>query len=74
MAQLLEVLNRALEDQRISQQDWKTVLELATEKREVVVNGENASLSQLVSLLEGGGILVDGVPQDEILRNLAVFA
>lgn len=49
------------------------LLELATVEEEVLVNGEGGYLAHLVALLEGGVIAVDGVPQTEILRRLAVF-
>jgi hypothetical protein len=67
------LLERAAVDQRISRQDWEMLLELATVEEDVLVNGESGSLLHLVSLLEGGVVAVDGVPQTEVLRRLAVF-
>jgi len=68
------VLERALQESRITRRDWEVVLEYATLAGELVREGENSHLCHLVSLLEGGVVTVEDVPQTEILRRLAVFA
>ena len=68
------VLEKALQESRIARREWEVVLEYATLTGEVVREGENSHLCHLVSLLEGGEVTVEGVPQAEILRCLAVFA
>jgi hypothetical protein len=68
------VLEKALQESRISRREWEEVLEHATLTGEVIREGENSHLLRLVSLLEGGEVTVEGVPQSEILRRLAVFA
>ena len=71
---IVDVLDKALSNNRISRQEWESILSLAVVQNEVVLNGENASLIRLVALLEGGAVEVEGVPQAEILRRLEVFA
>lgn len=68
------VLEKALQESRITRREWEVVLEYATLTGEVVREGENSHLCRLVSLLEGGEVTVEDVPQAEILRRLAVFA
>jgi hypothetical protein len=70
---LPKLLERAAAEERISRQDWEMLIELATVGEDVIANGESGHLARLVALLEGGVIAVDGVPQTEILRRLAVF-
>jgi hypothetical protein len=67
------LLERATVEERISRQDWEMLLDLAAVEGEVLINGESGNLLRLVSLLEGGAVAVEGVPQTEILRRLAVF-
>jgi hypothetical protein len=67
------LLERAAVEERISRQDWEMLLELAAVEGEILINGESGNLVRLVALLEGGVVAVDGVPQTEILRRLAVF-
>jgi hypothetical protein len=68
------ILNKALTESRITHHEWEQILAHATEEGEVVLNGENGTLSRLVILLEGGVVTVEGVPQREVLRRLSVFA
>jgi len=68
------VLEKAVAENRISRQEWELILEHATLADQMVREGENVLLFHLVSLLEGGAVTVDGVPQAEVLRRLAVFA
>lgn len=68
------VLERAMRNRVISAQEWEAIIELATEQEDVVLNGEKNSLERLVRLLEGGIVGVEGVPQQEIISRLAVFA
>jgi len=67
------VLEKAEKESRISRQEWELLLEHATHADELVREGEDVVLSHLVSLIEGGAVTVEGVPQVEILRRLAVF-
>jgi len=68
------VLEKALLENRISRHEWEVVIEHATLAGELCREGENLHLLQLVSLLEGGEVAVEGVPQTEVLRRLAAFA
>ena len=68
------VLEKALQENRITRQDWEAVISLATVADDAVINGENETLFRLVSLLEGGEVAVEGIPHREILRQLAVFS
>ncbi len=68
------VLEKALQENRITRQDWEAVISLATVADDAVINGENETLFRLVSLLEGGEVSVEGIPHREILRQLAVFS
>lgn len=68
-----DVLERALQENRISRQEWESILDIAITEYEAILSGERESLIRLVTLLEGGMVQVDGVPQREILRQLAVF-
>jgi len=67
------VLEKAVAENRISRQEWELIIEHATQADQMVRDGENLLLFHLVSLLEGGAVTVDGVPQTEVLRRLAVF-
>jgi hypothetical protein len=69
-----DVLEKALTDNRISRQEWESILDLAVMENETILNGENDSLVRLVALLEGGVVEVEGVTQAEVLQRLAVFA
>ena len=68
-----DVLERALIENRISRQEWESILDIATVEYEVILSAEKDSLLRLVTLLEGGVVQVEGVPQTEILRRLSVF-
>jgi len=68
-----DVLERALLENRISRQEWESILDIATVEYEVILSAEKDSLLRLVTLLEGGVVQVEGVPQTEILRRLSVF-
>lgn len=68
------VLERAMRNRMISEQEWEAVIDLATGQEAVVLSGEKNSLERLVRLLEGGIVGVEGVPQQEIISRLAVFA
>ena len=68
-----DVLERALIENRISRQEWESILDIATVEYEVILSAEKDSLMRLVTLLEGGVVQVEGVPQTEILRRLSVF-
>lgn len=74
MPQIKGVLDKALELNQISRQEWESVIEYATLAGEAVRDGENHHLFRLVALLEGGVVMVEGVPHVEVLRRLAVFA
>ena len=68
-----DVLERALLENRISRQEWESILDIATIEYEAILSVEKDSLMRLVTLLEGGVVQVEGVPQTEILRRLSVF-
>jgi len=74
MPMIQGVLEKALQESRITRREWEVVLECAAVAGELVREGENIHLCRLVSLLEGGAVTVEDVPQTEILRRLAVFA
>jgi hypothetical protein len=74
MAPIQGLLEKAVNKSCISRQEWEQLLDYATLSGEIVCEGDGNHLSHLVSLLEGGVVSVDGVPQTEILRRLAVFA
>lgn len=68
------VLENALQGNRISRQEWELVLDHATVENDAITAGENGSLNPLATLLAGGEVMVEGMSQAEILRRLAVFA
>jgi hypothetical protein len=74
MLKIRNVLEKAQQENRITRQDWETVISLATVADEAVLNGENELLFHLVSLLEGGEVSVEGISHHEILKMLRVFS
>ncbi|HKK02134.1 MAG TPA: hypothetical protein VJ955_08200 [Desulfuromonadales bacterium] len=74
MAPIQGILEKAVNKNCISRQEWEQLLDYATLSEEIVCDGDGNHLSHLISLLEGGVVAVDGVSQTEILRKLAVFA
>ena len=73
MALIQGLLEKAMSENRISRQEWEQLLDYATSSEDIVSEGNGNHLFRLVSLLEGGTVTVEGVPQTEILRRLAVF-
>jgi hypothetical protein len=73
MIRIQKVLERALQDSRITRQDWESLMAVATVTDEAVLRGENELLCRLVGLLEGGEVGVEGLSHKEVLERLSVF-
>lgn len=68
-----KVLEKALQESRITQQEWENLLTTAVDVDEAVLHGENDFLNRLVALLEGGEVGVEGVTLQEVLERLSAF-
>ncbi len=73
MIRIQSVLEKAMQENRITRQEWEGLLDVATVPDEMVLRGENELLSRLVALLEGGEVMVEGITHNEVLKRLSAF-